>query len=134
MTTQTAPLEVRLWTREREVQLSGRALAPIGPDHLPVLCPVHRVPLASGKFCWDHRITDGLEGEWELGEDWFPCLRHADGTACYGPGGVPRTSCFTVSQCGDCGRSECVEVELLPYGDSTWCRECGAERYYSIGD
>src|SRR5262245_40007979 len=71
----TDKTDLRLWTRDHEVQL--RILSTDAG-----LCKHCGEPLVYAEFAWDHRITDPMyrPGPWQLGEDAFRLSRHANGT------------------------------------------------------
>lgn len=89
-------------------------------------------PLLDGMFAWDHRITTGpgYDGRpWQLGENRFPGLRHANGTDCSG-----EVHCYAAPRCGKCGLYHSLTTEQEAYGDRVTCRVCGDSNWYSIGD
>jgi hypothetical protein len=116
---------IQLWTREHEVQMR------IVRDDAGI-CKTTGKPLAEGEFAWDHRITsDYVFGgrPWQLGEDSFRSVRHADGTApCSG------SHCWPKDRCRKCGAYESFDLKQEAYGDRITCRGCGDSTWHSIGD
>lgn len=107
------------------------------------VCVYHGVALASGMFCWDHRVTDPAycaRPVWELGEDRFTCARHLDGTPCtLRMGTVNETilvNCHSQARCPECRQYNTLTVDQGSYGDTTTCRTpgCDYHNYHSIGD
>lgn len=98
----------------------------------------HRT-LARVMCCWDHRITADYcrPKTWQLGEDRFDTLRHADGYDCrpWTPGGAPLWF-YTRPQCPSCKAYDTLDVALEAYGNRTTCRTegCAYTSWYDIGD
>lgn len=132
--------DIKLFTRDHEMMLfvtasdAGRC-GKCGKD------------LAEGMFCWDHRITDGMIGEWKLGEDRFTSVRPADGSqGCHGAftgftrddGSIVPASesyyCFSMPRCPECRQYNSLNTRQEAYGDDVTCTECGWHAWYSIGD
>lgn len=94
--------------------------------------------LATGKFCWDHRVTSDwvFGGEpFEIGEEWFPDARHADGTTCgIDSRGEAIYHCYAKPTCSECGAIDQSDLKQEAYGDRITCKACGDSKWYSIGD
>ena len=120
---------IKLWTRDHEIQLfiisedAGR-------------CSDHQVPLAYGMFAWDHRITDPMyrPGPFVVGEDRFPCSRHADGSVCLDHRGEPRSQSWSDPRCPGCKEYNVNVVRQEAYGDDVTCTKCDYHEWHSIGD
>ena len=118
-----------LYVRDGEILLFVRRGLEAG-----YVCAECGKPLMDGMFCWDHRITTGpgYDGRpFQLGENRFPGLRHADGTTC---GTDSAYCCYAMPRCGKCGSYDSFKTAQQAYGDLVTCRVCGDENYYSIGD
>lgn len=98
----------------------------------------HRM-LARVMMCWDHRITADYcrPAVWQLGEDCFETLRHADGYDCrpWKPGDIGPFF-YRRPQCPSCHEYDSLVTQQQAYGNWTSCATegCDFTHWYDIGD
>lgn len=113
------------------------AFAVLNPEAGPC-SNCHRM-LAAVMCCWDHRITADYcrPAVWQLGEDRFDTLRHADGFDCrqWAPGDIGPWF-YLRPRCPQCNEYDTLILRQEAYGDRTTCSTdgCRYERWYDIGD
>lgn len=113
------------------------AFAVLDPEAGP--CSRCHRTLARVVCCWDHRVTSDScrPAVWQLGEDRFTTLRHADGYDCrpWSPGDLSPFY-YLRPQCPNCKAYDTLTVKPEAYGDRTTCTTdgCAYDHWYSIGD
>lgn len=116
----------RIWVRDHEV-----CLRIVNPNAGHCSRPGCGKQLAVALCAWDHRITSGRSGDWQLGEDAFTVARHADGTH---HDDTDLVSLFAITSCPQCGTENSLHTVQEAYCDKTTCDRCTYHSTYMIGD